>query len=83
VFTIGAVVLVERLGRKPLMVFGTTVMSVALVGLGVIFVPPVTAMLSEVYDSYSGFSFIFFVLILLGYFLSTFELLNSHLALWA
>jgi len=38
-FTIAAAGLVERLGRRPLMIFGTATMSLALFALGVVFIP--------------------------------------------
>jgi len=67
VFTIGAVILVERLGRKPLMIFGTGVMSIALICLGVVFS-------SAVSDVLKGISRGVVVLICLFIFLFGFEI---------
>jgi len=46
--TIIAVALVDRLGRRPLMICGTAVMSVALLVLGIIYIPALTAGLTGV-----------------------------------
>jgi hypothetical protein len=51
IFTIGAILLVERLGRKPLMIFGTGVMSVALLALGLIFIPALKVKLDGMYGT--------------------------------
>jgi len=47
VFTIFAVIFVERLGRRPLMILGTATMSVALFILGIVYIPQLNARISE------------------------------------
>jgi len=46
VFTILAAALVERLGRKPLMITGTSILSLSLIVLGIIFIPGLKAILT-------------------------------------